>query len=143
MPIISRVARAAMFAAILGGLASQLPAQTPCAPSAGNVRDAVTRCGSTTAYARGALVRAGISRRLDGIESVHANVPSAEVATHRLRHAAVGAGVGAVMGGASGAIAGAYIDRTRPGTVPARAILGLEGAGIGLVAGLVVGALWR
>ena len=54
----------------------------------------------------------------------------------------IGAGIGAGVGLAAGAAAGLAIDR-HPGDaiIPATPILAVEGVALGLLAGLVIGAL--
>lgn len=89
-------------------------------------------------------LRAGVSpaarpapSRPDSIETGAASI------RRRLEHAAIGAAAGVVAGGAIGAGVGAIMDSHDRGdaTVLASPILGVEGAAIGLVTGLVVGAL--
>ena len=62
--------------------------------------------------------------------------------SHRIKHAAIGAGIGAGAGLLIGGAVGLAID-SRPGDgfIPATPFVALEGAAVGLVAGIVVGAL--
>ncbi len=62
--------------------------------------------------------------------------------SHRIKHAAIGAGIGAGAGLVIGGAVGLVMD-SRPGDgfIPATPFVALEGIAVGLVAGIVVGAL--
>jgi|GEM_PF-1615759 len=87
--------------------------------------------------------RVGIARPSSSIDEVGiAN--DRELASERndrVKHAAIGAGIGAGVGLVVGAAIGWQTDRTNQGTIPATPIFAIEGAAIGFVAGVVIGAL--
>ena len=62
--------------------------------------------------------------------------------SHRIKHAAIGAGIGAGAGLLIGGAVGLVLDNgPGAGFIPATPIVAVEGIAIGVVAGLVVGAL--
>jgi len=136
-PLMSRRYQALSLLVLLAG----------AAPASGQAICARSGCSeSPSEFTHVDAIRAGItpapapdvipSARDTGVAPPHAR-------THHVVHAAVGAGIGAAVGFLGGAAVGNHIDHTRPGTIPAAALLAVEGAGAGLVIGLVAGALWR
>lgn len=95
-------------------------------------------CTRTTSARAGITVRRALDDRyrLSAVDSGHAE-------THRLKHAAIGIGVGAAAGLLVGAVIGARIDSNSDATFPATPVVAVEGAGIGLVLGFIVSALFN
>lgn len=105
-----------------------------------DVRDSAAP--SAPFYARTDVTRAGISNPLaETVQHITSEPAQQSEGSHRIKHAAIGAGVGAGVGLAIGAAIGMSYDRSGNATVPATPYLAAEGFGIGLLAGLVIGAL--
>jgi hypothetical protein len=94
-------------------------------------------------YARSAILRAGISSRPRAYST---NLGSGDPSEsgHRVKHAEIGAGIGAGVGLVLGAAIGLGMDRhPGDGMIPATPFVAAEGLGIGLVVGLIAGAMLK
>lgn len=108
------------------------------------------RAASLPILAMTSASRAGISAEAIANDRGQANPDTAVKhvsAGTRVRHAAVGGLAGIVAGGVIGAAIGAYQDRHSQSNgdeimIPGAAIIGVLGAGVGLLLGVIIGADW-
>lgn len=99
--------------------------------------------GSTLPLVSTAAARAAVDRRLLGQQGIVSWDTGQKQQGHRVKHAAVGAAIGTAAGLLVGAAVGAHSDGTVSTSPPAAVFGAIEGAGIGLLFGLVAGALVR